>query len=174
MSVEPDNTAGPVVTYTVRAPCRLCGRRYQLPKGAKPMPAGVGPCCQPDLFDGAHMITATVDSSAPVSTGAAHGGGGDSPPPPRTGFGFRDQTVLPDVHDDLLNLRDVLCEGCRERPADGRLSPGGIPLCVSCADESFEHWRAWLEDPSHDWWPSDDPFGSCRHPVAGWRDTEPV
>lgn len=30
--------------------CRWCGRRYVWPKGGR-RPGGVGPCCQPSLFD---------------------------------------------------------------------------------------------------------------------------
>lgn len=140
----------PVVEFTVRAPCKACGRLYVWPKGSK-APGGIGPCCQPTL-DG------TLE-----------------PPPapePADVEVFDDEDVPSAPPRDLghLGLEGVLCSGCRYRDAVGRLYPPGVPVCDFCADEAIEHWVAWSEDPSHDWWPSDDPFGSARHPIEGWRD----
>lgn len=147
--LERDNTDAPAVVYTTRVPCRSCGRSYALPKGTASPPAGIGPCCQLSL-------TAYPFLLAPIGV-----------------------VELVDVELERapardirwLGLDDVLCEACRERMADGRLTPG-VPLCVACADETLEHWLAWLIDPSHDWWPDDDPFGSARYPVKGRRDME--
>jgi hypothetical protein len=147
--LEPDNAAGEVVEYTVRAPCRSCGGLYVWPKGST-APGGVGPCCQPPLFDGGEGRALEPAAEERVD---------DEPErPPSRDLGH-------------LGLDDVLCEGCRSRPADGRLTPGSA-LCVGCAEESVEHWLAWLEDPSHEWWPTDDVFGSARYPVRGWREME--
>lgn len=152
MKDNPDEVE--VVEYTVRAPCRSCGRLYVWPKGSR-APGGIGPCCQLSLLDDVRLGIRDLgddDEASPEDT---------TPPdtPPR----------------DLghLGLQDVLCEGCRTRPADGRLTPG-VALCVGCADETVEHWLAWVADSRHDWWPSDDPFGSARHPVHEWRATEPI
>ena len=153
--MKPNADDVPIVQYTVRAPCRACGRPYVWPKGSK-APGGIGPCCQAPL-DG-------VAEGSPDALESDLGERADDPSAtPPTG---------PPLDAGHLGLADVLCAGCRRRPADGRLD--GAPLCVGCADETIDHWLAWLDDPSHDWWPSDDPFGSARHPVAGWRDTTPL
>lgn len=150
VELERDNTTSVGVVFSTRVPCRQCGGSYALPKGTSSAPSLIGPCCQPMLW------AATPYLIAPAGV-----------------------VALPDLELELeparelgwLGLVDVLCEGCRVAPADGRLTPGAA-LCLRCAEEAVEHWLAWLVDPSHDWWPSDDPFGSARHPVAGWRESE--
>lgn len=151
--LEHDNAAGDVVEYTVRVPCAVCGRPYALPKGQRRPPAGIGPCCQPPLdvaLEG--RVRELLEEPEPTLELDV-----DEPPPARE-LG-------------LHGLVDVLCEGCRGRLADGRLSPPGAALCLDCAVEVVEHWLAWLDNPQHGWWPSDDPFGSARYPVAGWHET---
>lgn len=140
-----------VVEYTVRAPCRACGRLYVWPKGSK-APGGIGPCCQSGLWDEGAGRAVDIQPGHP----------GLSVPTAADDFAPSSDSVVE-------NLQDVLCEGCRDRLAAGRLVPPGTPLCVPCADEVIEHWLAWLDDPGHEWWPSDDPFGSARRPVRDWR-----
>lgn len=149
--LELDNAAVEVVVYSTRVPCRQCGRSYALPKFTASPPAGVGPCCQPMLFAAVPYLLAPVGTLAPPAE-----------------VEFEERVAL-----DLgwLGLDDVLCEGCRERLADGRLTPG-VALCLACAEETVEHWLAGLESPYHSWDPSDDPFGSCRYPVREWRAME--
>lgn len=148
--LELDNTAVEVVVYSTRVPCRQCGRSYALPKFTASPPAGVGPCCQPMLFAATPYLLAPANVVALVDV--------ELEERPARELGW-------------LGLDDVLCEGCRERLADGRLTPG-VALCLGCAEETVEHWLAWLAEPSHDWWPSDDIWGSARYPVREWRAME--
>ena len=151
-----------VPQLTPRAPCRACGRPYSWPKGSK-APGGIGPCCQPTLDEGASEGGAPV-VSLPANVRSDEGVPAGVPP--------SEDEVAPARDLGHLGLDDVLCVGCRDRAADGRLD--GVPLCAGCADETVEHWLAWLDDPSHDWWPSDDPFASARYPISGWRDSVPA
>ena len=150
MKGNADDVAVPELT--LRAPCRACGKPYKWPKGSK-APGGIGPCCQVQL-DGAEGGAPAVTVGVPV----------DVPP--------SEDEVAPPRELGHLGLDDVLCAGCRDRAAEGRLD--GVPLCVPCTEEAVEHWLAWLDDPSHDWWPSDDPFSSARYPISGWRGSSPV
>lgn len=148
--LERDNTSSAGVVFTTRVPCRQCGRSYALPKFTASPPAGMGPCCQPTLFAAIPYLLAPPATVVEVDV--------ELEERPARDLGW-------------LGLDDVLCEACRERNADGRLTPG-VPLCIGCADETVEHWLAWLISPAHDWWPDDDPFGSARYPVKGWREVE--
>lgn len=148
MSESELDNAGEVIAYSVRVPCRSCGRPYALPRGAAPAPSGFGPCCQPELFEQRGRI---LDLPVELELELVD-----------------DERERPPTPDPL----DVLCAGCRDRRAAGVLSPPGVALCVDCADELLEHWLAWLVDPSHEWWPGEDVFGSCRVVVEGWRSVE--
>ena len=145
--LELDNAAGPVVTFTTRVPCRSCGRSYALPRGVGSPPAGMGPCCQPMLFAAVPYLL------APPAVELAEGVELEERPARDLGW---------------FGLDDVLCEACRLRLAQGRLTPG-VALCLECAEETVEHWLAGLVDPYHSWDPTDNPFGSARYPVREWR-----
>lgn len=131
-----DNAAGEVVEYTVRVPCKACGRRYVWPKGSS-APNGIGPCCQPTLDDaisGEVMPHEPVPATVQHMTVAAPEEPSQAPP------------ALPGHA-----LSDVLCVMRCMRLADGWTSDGfnepGLALCLGCAVQLADREAALDEDP---------------------------